>query len=408
MANGRYTGIPAEAATPTDVAASIEAADVVDDAQTDAKIAAAVAALGATYAPLEMSEDFAAYPDGDLTNASGGQPWLTTFATPEAEPVIVGGRLTFADAAGFGGYAAVRLAAPVRCLGAAWAFSPKTVDGGSMAMAALNKQIGTGTLGPVSIHLRIEPTLWALGVAADGATAIVDLMIGTFVAPLATDGITVHEAEVRIDRANGFVWVLLPDGSIHKSPQDDRFKGACDYPFWEPYRDVATGTVGIANKTKPLISRVWASSREVDSALVFRSLEKAARNVAVVNSAGLSADVAFTTSNVLISSLVANAPTPSTGRFLVEITASIDVTVDGEFRLNLCSDAGTVLTYRTIATKTTHSGPFTASMIYTSALSPGRNQTFKFGIQKISGTGVLSLSNSGSINQNVIVKVTPA
>lgn len=366
-------------------------------------------------APLEVNEDFSLYPDGDLLRLLTGQEWETLAYQSESSslPRIIDGRMTYDDPGRGGGYASVQLARSVRRMGAAWAFTPESVDGGSMTLAATTNLIGSGTLGPMSFHLRIENSLWALGVVDGAGSSVTDLHVGSFATALATDSTTIHETEVILDTEAGRAYVRLPDGQIIRSRQHDAFKQACTWGFWEIYRNPAA--LPVTGQSKTLFKRAWASSLEPDSSLSARSIEAAKRPMTPRIIPG--PDQNFTNSTVelggagqsrLISAI------PSTGQWLFRVSGWIENDADftGRNRLLLCNDSMAELTSADLDATPGYKGTFTVLIPYAVdptvlTNAPGKPTAFRLGLLSPSASNKsrIRIGTSGLVSRCVFESI---
>lgn len=374
------------------------------------EVVAPVSAALNVQAPMEVNEDFATYPDGALTTLVSGQEWELLAYQGEADslPRVESGRMTFDDDGRGGGYAAVHLGGPITRVGATWAFTSFTNGGGSMTFALMDKMIGSSPgLGRMGLHLRIEPTLWALGVV-DGPspTSVTDLHIGSFSTPLAADGVTEHRVEVTVDREQQRVFLTLPDGSVIRSRAHAAFAQLCDWVFWEPYRDVG-GTP--STKTKPLFHRVWASSREPNAAIADRAIDLARRPITVKTIPG--PDHAFTNALTELggssNSRVITA-IPSSGQMLVTVTGWIENDADftGRNRILLCNDSMAELASADLPAAPGYSGTFSVQIPYsvdvtTPTNAPGKPLALRFGViaPSVSSKSRIKIATTGLVSR---------
>jgi hypothetical protein len=215
---------------------------------------------------LELHETFTAVKDGPAPAALvGGTAAVTNYSgSPAAAPYVRDGYLTTTnpDTAVGGAYRIARLDADVTTIGATFAFTASTADGGVLCLSIQADNIATTSPAvPVSpIHFIISPTGWGLDVNTEAGTGVDGLIGDSFEKPLAADGKTLHRVEVVLDRSAAKARITFPDGST-RTFTNPAFALAGEHVYVEPFTSPNGGP--IAEQTHALVSEWWAGTAPV-------------------------------------------------------------------------------------------------------------------------------------------------
>jgi hypothetical protein len=181
-----------------------------------------------------LHTDWTVKPDGPLPAAGDeGRPFIVRLSGPDHPPRLSGGTLV-ADLpqANAATYLDQDLGAPVRRLGAEFAFGPGTANG-SLCLAAWSGSLPPPTSSLAAhCHLVVTPDHWIYGVAVGGQ--LVTLANQAYSRPLPQDGSPLR-AELTI--AGTTATCLLPDGSTHTVTDGRIASIPGTIPCWEFYRD---------------------------------------------------------------------------------------------------------------------------------------------------------------------------
>jgi hypothetical protein len=207
--------------------------------------------------PGEARLNFQSLPDGPAPANFGPGLALLATAPPDNAATqlrVMGGKLTNKStlagrAAGY--YTTANLGAPVRTIGARWAFTQQGGTNGAMALLVSQ----TAMHFPFAMHLVITADQWSFGVwPPEGATpgGLQTLQSQSFDVPLNQDGSQIYQTTVEIngDRAD----IELPDGQ-HQILTDHRIADwAGPFATFEAYADhgVTDSRVGF--------TEIWALS----------------------------------------------------------------------------------------------------------------------------------------------------
>lgn len=401
---------------------SVEAlsATILDGIETDT--ASPTGILPTTFgrrsqAGDEVNVDFATYTAGAMpANTNEGQEWhLTSKDDVPANYPIVEARdgtnlMTLPDTTADGAYATIELDDTVQFTGAEWRFIPYAAgadyeylagglpgasyaNGVSMALAAWMQPIGeneTG-LGPASIHLRIEPALWAVGfIPNDTDTSVTDKHVGNFTTSLAVSHTPAfYHVGVAQDSLEGRLYILLPDGTIVKSAQNDAYKQPCRFIFAEPYRNAGA----VTGKAKAGFLSFW-SARGRYWPHILKAIDKASRPASIKNVAPGDTTQSITNARVRLGGAATDharllVQIPSTGklRFRVHFWLENDADYAGRNRLYLTKDDGTELNNVDFTVTPGHKGPVTIEIDYNIDVTgtvttdaPGRLSGYRFDV----------------------------
>jgi hypothetical protein len=178
--------------------------------------------------------DWTVKPDGPLPAAGDeGRPFVVRLSGPDHPPRVTAGSLVGdLPQANAATYLNQELGAPVRRLGAEFAFGPGT-DNGSLCLAAWSGALPPPP-GPISApcHLVVTPDHWIYSVAVQGRLATV--ANAPYGRTLPQDG-TPLRAELTLDGPTATCH--LPDGST-RTVTDRRIAAIPGtVPCWEFYRD---------------------------------------------------------------------------------------------------------------------------------------------------------------------------
>lgn len=148
--------------------------------------------------------------------------------------------------------------------GAAFTFEPGAsagaADAGSVTIAGYDGNIaalsgsGSTVTPPTAVQLTITRSTWRLSYVPTLNAAAVTVANGTFAAPLLNDGAHVYRAEYVLDKANGTVYLRLPDGSS-TSATDTHFTSVLNgkYACYQSTRADAT-------HSRTSFTETWADS----------------------------------------------------------------------------------------------------------------------------------------------------
>jgi len=370
--------------------------NITSGALAKARQHAQTAYLDAGLANLEVWDDFSLQPDGDITNAATGQPYIVYPATGVRKPRVVSGKLTF-DVGADGGYASVRLARPVTYMQCRFTLQGGTTTSGVVGLIPWVTDIGAsldlGQVAQTPAHLVVGHASFILGTFDGGAAGLEQRYDGTFSPVLATDGTTVHTVEMWIDSKRGFIILKLPDNSMHLI-HDEKFKVPGYFACIEPYRYIPA--------TDPLPAFVsWAASSSPDKLLEGYNLLASHLQVSeyyptsdaslILNGSGTGTDgtrqeIVGTRKLVVV---------PSSGKVLVTASLFLDITSDGLAIANVGS-GNTMFTTVVIGSKVAHSGWVTIQKIVD--LSSYSNQVIQLSLfaQMFSGAGSIKIHQGGS------------
>jgi hypothetical protein len=176
---------------------------------------------------ITVEATFAGKPNGPAPERfDGGEPARVsgTPNDPGARPRILNGRLTYQPtsediAAGF--FSTPDLGAPVRSLGARFAFRP---GGGTKGAVALVVSRGVDsdfppTIRPLPVHFVLTPVNWNVSVTHSEGDPLDVIAAGDFPEPLAEDGTTAYEARLTVSGSE--LTLDLPQ-NVHRTVSDPR------------------------------------------------------------------------------------------------------------------------------------------------------------------------------------------
>lgn len=335
-------------------------------------------------AALEVNEDFSLYPEGTIGSTLTGIPFTTYGGSADRIPRIVGGTLTYDTTAVQGGYASVQLKESATRLGARFVFDAGT-GSGLATMAAMENEIGAsigaGSGVPRSpLHFWVSPTGWSFDVFVTAGAAPTTLASGTFATPLASDGVTVHTAEVVLDQRNGVAFVTLPDGSVLKIVST-HIKRLARWVYWEPYRTASAAT-------RPRFVEAWASSHSGSELSTVNQITRAAQGpVWFAESTNPGTDMTLTTTTQDVPGCVVTYPTPPDGKVLVTLSGVVTETTAGEVRFIVKYPGGGNIVSRGVG----GSGMSTVIVPVTITGPVGFPRTISFGVYQAAGAHTLKL-----------------
>lgn len=232
-------------------------------AAADNQVLVASAPVQATGS--ELREAFGSMSDGAAPAAAVTRQTTTNFSFyAGALPYIRDGFLSTTDptTAQAGSYRIAQLTNPVLRVGARFAFSTYSVDGGLLALSIQATSISLKTEGQVPVcpmHLTISPTTWSLDVNDTDNTAVETVASGTFDVPLTADSTTLHTVEVVLDRDRQKCYVTFPDGDTVEF-SDSRFALPGAYVYVEPFKTAGS----LSSKANALVREWWADSRMIE------------------------------------------------------------------------------------------------------------------------------------------------
>ncbi len=190
--------------------------------------------LSSAQAAPALHTDWTTKPDGPLPAVGDeGRPFVVTLSGPNHGPRVSGHALV-ADLpqANAATYLNQELGAPVRRLGAEFAFGPGTANG-SLCLAAWSGSLPPPTSSLAApCHFVVTPDHWIYGVVVRGQ--LVMLANRAYARPLPQDGSPLR-AELTISGRTATCH--LPDGSTRRvtDPRIASIPGTT--PCWEFYRD---------------------------------------------------------------------------------------------------------------------------------------------------------------------------
>ena len=225
----------------------------------------AFASSGCSHAetgPITRAEiDFRGFPDGAAPLSFGpGEASLRSSPSEDAgaQLRIVDGKLTnmpVIESGTAGYYTSPDLGGTVTDLGARWVFTPRGGTPGTMAMLVSQSALDF----PFAVHLVITPGTWSFGVwppHGEPEQGLQVLQSEAFTAPLAQDGVRVHEARVKIEGER--VAIDLPDGQ-HRVIRDPRIAAwSGHFATFEAFSDH-----GLTD-SRTGFTEIWAFSRRVE------------------------------------------------------------------------------------------------------------------------------------------------
>lgn len=186
----------------------------------------------------------------------GPGAWAVIENDASARLSIIGGKLTntATAAASRAGYASQTFTTNVRRIGGRFTLSPNTNPGGGVAAFVIWKTPLTNlaVLPDSPLHLIVSDIGWALEVYESGVPRTPAGGGNTFLYPLATDGLTVHEVDVAIDGTTAIM--RFPDGSTATITDAAIGTNAGPNACYEVYQGNA------ATDTKAAFTETWATS----------------------------------------------------------------------------------------------------------------------------------------------------
>lgn len=338
---------------------------------------------------IEVWDDFTLQPDGDITNAATGQPYLLYPSTGNSKPRIVSGKLTFASGA-TAGYASVELAEPVTYMQCRFTLSGGSTDTGVIGLIPWVTDIGlsiaAGVVAQTPAHLIVGPTRFILGTFDGGDTNLDQNYSRDFATALATDGTTVHSVEMWIDSKRGWIIVKMPDG-VMQVLYDEKYKVPARFACIEPYRYVPA--------TDPLPAFIsWsASSDPVKLVEGIDLLEQYTQHSEYYPSTDQSVTLSATNTEIVGTRKL--FVVPNSGKVLVTTSLFLDITSDGLAVVNIGS-GNTMFANVVLGSKVSHSGWATIQKVVD--LSSFKNQTIQLAlfVQMFSGAGTVTIHQGGS------------
>lgn len=206
-------------------------------------------------------ESFASVPNGAIPiPARVEHYWVDSAA---AEPWARNGFLSTKDPSlsQAGTYRIVSLGEDVVRIGARFAFTPWTAEGGVMCLSIQQTSIAHSPAVPISpLHLQVTPTSWTVDLNDTAGTGVEPLASGPLPRQLVADGATIYSAEAVLDRDRGRCYLWLP-GGLKVTLSDPRFRLKGSYAYVEPFRMPSGAPTA---RTAALIREWWADTSAED------------------------------------------------------------------------------------------------------------------------------------------------
>jgi hypothetical protein len=357
-------------------------------------------------AGVEHWDDFTKYPNGPAPVASPtGQAYRAYGADndPARLPFIGAGGLTQDPNQYKGSYFQSQWERTPVFASTTFTFSPWTTGGGTACLALCAVDFadyvianGPGKLPVFPVHMLFNPEGWGVSTnPVAGSPAVTSRGGGLYVGGnLVSDGVARHTASICLDQVNSTLYVLPPDGSVHKIVHPD-FALPGTHGFVEPFKDA------VAGRTTPTFTDWTVDSRRRDYLPFFRAL--AAQPQPRISFANYGTDQTIASINAvggtspfystIPMATTASVSKPASGQCIFRASANISITTDVIVEFVILDETNTVLLTGVAGQSVAESGQVTVELNYTFPGSDlvGAKRTFKLAVRRRTNTGAAAL-----------------